>query len=143
MRVLMASKILVVAAYRRKLEEIAAQPGLDLIAVAPPAWREPGGRLIRFEPGPTPGYQLRVEPIRFNGMFHLFYWPTLGVVLEVQSHRFHLTKAALERDTRKAAQLTAAGLIVSYVTWLQMEHEPYATVARVAQLLARAGAAPR
>jgi hypothetical protein len=66
------------------------------------------------------------------------YWPELGVVVEVQSHKFHLTKAALERDTRKAARLTAAGLVVSYLTWLQMEHEPYAVVARVAQTLARA-----
>src|SRR5919206_2235723 len=87
MRVLMASKILVVAAYRRKLEAIAAQAGVELIAVAPPAWREPGGRVIRFEPGPTPGYQLRVEPIRFNGMYHLFYWPTLEAVLrQTQPH---------------------------------------------------------
>jgi hypothetical protein len=60
------------------------------------------------------------------------------VVIEVQSQKFHLTGAALERDTRKAAKLTAAGLTVSYVTWTQMQHEPFAVVARTAQLLARA-----
>jgi hypothetical protein len=64
-------------------------------------------------------------------------------VVEVQSHRYHLTKAALERDTRKAAMFTAAGLTVSYLTWLQMEREPYAVVARIAQALARAGPALR
>src|SRR5919204_251401 len=50
----MASKILVVAAYRRKLEEIASQPGVRLVAVAPPAWREPGGPVIRVQARPTP-----------------------------------------------------------------------------------------
>ena len=45
MRVLIASKILVVAAYRRKLDALAALPGIDhLVAVTPPAWSEPGGR---------------------------------------------------------------------------------------------------
>ena len=81
------------------------------------------------------------EPLTNVGMHGVeadFYWPDLGVVVEVQSQRYHLTRAALERDTRKAARLTAAGLTVSYVTWLQMDHEPFAVVARAAQLLARA-----
>src|SRR5262245_35273812 len=83
MRVLIASKILVVAAYRRKLDEIAAQPGVDsLVALTGPAWREPGGRLLSFESAPPGQYELRVEPIRFNGNFHLFYWQHLGRVLE-------------------------------------------------------------
>jgi hypothetical protein len=58
----------------------------------------------------------------------------------VQSQTFHSGRASLERDTRKGARLTAAGVIVSYVTWLQMEREPYAVVARVAQTLAAAEA---
>src|SRR5205807_464831 len=79
---------------------------------------------------------------RVHGFEADFYWPALGVVVEVQSHRLHLTKGALERDTRTAAKLTAAGLTVSYVTWVQMEREPLAVVARTAQLLARAGTPP-
>jgi very-short-patch-repair endonuclease len=78
--------------------------------------------------------------VRLHGYSVDAYWPDLGVVVEVQSQKFHLTKAALERDTRKAARLTAAGLTVSYVTWVQMDEEPFAVVARVAQVLARAGA---
>jgi predicted transcriptional regulator of viral defense system len=81
--------------------------------------------------------------IRIHGVEPDAYWPELGVVVEVQSQKFHLTRAALERDTRKAAKLTAAGLTVSYVTWTQMEREPFAVVARVAQLLARAAAQTR
>ena len=68
------------------------------------------------------------------------YWPALGVVVEVQSHRFHSGRAAIERDARKCAKLTAAGLTVVYVTWRQMVEEPYAVVARVAQVLALAQA---
>src|SRR5438067_10954651 len=79
MRVLIASKILVVAAYRRKLDEIAARPEVErLVVVTPPRWREPGGRALDLEPptGPIP-YDLRVEPIRFNGNYQLFYWSGL------------------------------------------------------------------
>src|SRR5919206_1763430 len=119
MRVLMASKILVVAAYRQKLEAIAAQPGIELIAVAPPAWREPGGRVIRFEPGPTPGYELRVEPIRFNGMYHLFYWPTLEAVLrQTQPDLIHLDEepynVATALGTWQAARAKTPSL---FFTW--------------------------
>jgi len=93
-------------------------------------------RLIRAAQLPEPLTNARVHGFSVD-----FYWPDLGVVVEVQSHRFHLTKAALERDTRKAAKLTAAGLTISYVTYLQMRDEPFAVVARLAQLLTRAAAA--
>lgn len=91
--------------------------------------------LIRAAQLPEPKTNARLHGYSVDA-----YWPDLGVVVEVQSHKFHLTKAALERDTRKAARLTAAGLTVSYVTWVQMDEEPFAVVARVAQVLARAEA---
>jgi hypothetical protein len=78
--------------------------------------------------------------VRLLGSSADAYWPDLGVVVEVQSYRFHSSRAAIENDTRKCAKFTAAGLIVAYVTWRQMEDEPYAVVARVAQVLARAQA---
>jgi predicted transcriptional regulator of viral defense system len=89
--------------------------------------------LIRAAQLPEPRTNFRMHGHSLDA-----YWPDLGVVVEVQSQKFHLTKAALERDTRKAAKLTAAGLTVSYVTWVQMRDEPYAVVARVAQTLAMA-----
>ena len=76
--------------------------------------------------------------VRVHGYLVDFYWPGLGVVVEVQGYKFHSGRTAFERDTRKGAKLTAAGLSVSYVTWIQMDDEPYAVVARVAQALARA-----
>jgi len=93
MRVLIVSKILGVAAYRGKLDAMASQPCIDrLVAVAPPVWREPGGRALHFEPSANPtAYELRVEPIRFNGNFHLFYWPTLRRILnDVRPDVVHL-----------------------------------------------------
>ncbi|HEY2161936.1 MAG TPA: type IV toxin-antitoxin system AbiEi family antitoxin domain-containing protein [Solirubrobacteraceae bacterium] len=96
--------------------------------------------LIRAAQLPAPRTNVRIHGYEVDA-----YWPEFGVVVEVQSQKFHATRAALERDTRKAAKLTAAGLTVSYVTWLQMEREPFAVVARVAQLLARVAgtSAPR
>lgn len=83
MRVVIVSKILVVAAYRQKLEAIANDPEVErLVAVTGPEWREPGGRRVRFETSDEPNnYELRVEPIWLNGSYHLFAWPRLGRVL--------------------------------------------------------------
>ncbi len=73
----MVSKALVVGAYQRKLEELAAIPGVQLTCIVPPYWQEQGRR-ISLEREHLVGYELVVEPIRFNGNFHLFYWPSLG-----------------------------------------------------------------
>ena len=77
MRVLMISKACLVGAYQRKLEEIARFPDVELMVVVPPSWRE-GSRLIRLERAHTMGYRLVVEPIAFNGRFHVHFYPRLG-----------------------------------------------------------------
>ncbi|MCC7206245.1 MAG: glycosyltransferase family 4 protein [Anaerolineae bacterium] len=76
MRVLMISKACVVGIYQRKLEEM-ARLGLDLLLVTPPVWNDPSGP-VRLERAYTDGYRLAVEPLRFNGNFHLHYTPTLA-----------------------------------------------------------------
>lgn len=75
MRVLMVSKALVVGAYQRKAEEIAAL-GVDLTVLTPPSWRDRRGEQT-LQPVHTCGYTLRAIPIRFNGAFHWHYYPTL------------------------------------------------------------------
>lgn len=73
----MVSKALIVGAYQGKLEEIARHPDVELACVVPPSWRQ-DGREQQLERAHTEGYELIVEPIRWNGNFHLFYFPGLG-----------------------------------------------------------------
>ncbi|MGI5836495.1 MAG: glycosyltransferase [Chloroflexota bacterium] len=77
MRVLMLSKACGVGAYQKKLEELAALEGVELMVIIPPYWQEESRR-IPLERLHTRGYRLEVEPIRFNGHFHFFYFPGLG-----------------------------------------------------------------
>jgi glycosyltransferase involved in cell wall biosynthesis len=76
MRVLMVSKACLVGAYQTKLEALANFDDIELVVIVPPAWRDPAGE-IRLERSHTTGYQLLVDPIRFNGQFHLHYYPKL------------------------------------------------------------------
>ncbi len=77
MRILMVSKACLVGAYQRKLEEIARFSDVELMVVVPPSWRD-GSRSIHLERIHTEGYQLVVEPILFNGNFHVHVYPRLG-----------------------------------------------------------------
>jgi glycosyltransferase involved in cell wall biosynthesis len=77
MRVLMVSKACLIGSYQRKLEEIASFPDVELMVAVPASWRE-GDRLIRLERAHVVGYQLVVEPIAFNGRFHVHFYPRLG-----------------------------------------------------------------
>jgi glycosyltransferase involved in cell wall biosynthesis len=82
----MVSKALVVGAYQRKCEEIAALPDIDLTVVVPATW---AGQ--RYEPTFVQGYRTLVEPIRFDGNFHLFHLPTLGRIMrEVRPEIVHV-----------------------------------------------------
>jgi glycosyltransferase involved in cell wall biosynthesis len=73
MRVTLLSKALVVGAYQRKCELIAAHSDIELTVLVPPCWdNQPSERAH------TQGYDLRAIPIHFNGNFHLHYYPTLA-----------------------------------------------------------------
>lgn len=75
MRILMISKALVTGAYQRKLEELAALPGVELMAIVPPYWYESRVGVQRLERAYTSGYQLIEHPMTFNGRHHIhFYW---------------------------------------------------------------------
>ena len=66
-------------------------------------------------------------------------WPEHKLVVEFDGFQFHRSRAAFESDRRRDAKLVAAGYRVIRVTWLQLQHEPYAVIARIAQaLVARA-----
>lgn len=80
MRVLMLSKACVVGSYQRKLEEMAAEPDVTLIAAVPPRWKDERG-ITPLERAHTEGYRLVVLPMALNGSFHLHFYPTLGRLL--------------------------------------------------------------
>jgi glycosyltransferase involved in cell wall biosynthesis len=73
----MVSKACVVGAFQKKLEELARLPDMELTVVVPPYWQDERGTL-RLERQHTTGYELVVEPMAFNGHFHLHFYPRLG-----------------------------------------------------------------
>jgi len=77
----MISKALVIGAYHSKLKHLAAQPQMQLTAIVPPSWRDERGEL-KLERITSDGYNLIVTPLRFNGSFHLHYYPQLDRLLQ-------------------------------------------------------------
>jgi very-short-patch-repair endonuclease len=69
------------------------------------------------------------------------YWPSARLVVEIDGFAFHSSAALFESDRRRDAELAAAGVRVMRVTWRQLEGEPHAVVARVAQALVHAKSA--
>jgi glycosyltransferase involved in cell wall biosynthesis len=80
-RILMISKALVTGVYQRKLEELAALPGVELMAVVPPYWYEERVGVQRFERAFTSGYQLVEFPMMFNGRHHIHFYPGVGKII--------------------------------------------------------------
>lgn len=103
MRVLLLSKACIVGQYQTKLTTLAAMPGVDLTVVVPPGWRDERG-MMPLERKHLEGYQLCVAPIRFNGHFHIHYYPTLPEILaQVQPEILHLDEEPYNFATFHAA----------------------------------------
>jgi glycosyltransferase involved in cell wall biosynthesis len=92
MKILMFSKALVAGVQQRKLEELAALPGVEkLTVVVPPYWDEPRVGRTPLEKKFTSGYELIVTPMRLNGHHHTHFYPGLGRL--VKQHRPDLLHA--------------------------------------------------
>lgn len=90
MKVLMLSKALIVGAYQKKLEEMAAIDDVDLTVVMPPGWDDPRSP-TRLEKVHTQGYRLIVSNIVFNGNYHLHFYPGLRKIAhQVRPDIFHI-----------------------------------------------------
>lgn len=61
-------------------------------------------------------------------------WPGTLLVVELDSARFHASRAAFERDREKGNELVVAGYTLLRVTWRQLLDDPH----RVAEQLRRA-----
>lgn len=118
MRVLMLSKACLVGAYQTKLEAIARIPGVELVAMVPPSWDDPDGRVV-LERRFTAGYELLVDPIRFNGHYHLYYFPTLPERLrKFQPDVVHIDEEPYNMATWLAMrQAHSAGAKTLFFTW--------------------------
>jgi len=65
-----------------------------------------------------------------------FFWPKVGLVVEVDAYVTHSSPRAFERDRRKTSDLEDRGLKVHRVTDLQLERDPHATVSGITRRLA-------
>ena len=122
MLVLMVSKALVVGAYQRKLEEMAALQGVELVVGVPPYWQEADNRLP-LERSFTEGYTLRVTPMRFNGHYHIHYYPQLGRLLDrVKPDILHIDEEPFNLATWLAVrQAERRGIPAVFYSWQNIE----------------------
>lgn len=139
----MLSKACVVGAYQRKLEEIAACPEVDLTVVVPPEWRDERGRLP-LERAYTRGYALEVEPLAFNGNYHLHFYPRLGRrlarlrpdIVHLDEEPYNLATWLAQRQARRYGARTL------FFTWQNLQRRyppPFSWLER--EVLRRAEAA--
>lgn len=119
---MLLSRAALVASYRPKLDALARMRDVELTVVVPPRWKEPD-RVQALEPGPTPGYDLVVEPLALNGSFHAHFYPRLSRrlrtvrpdVLYVEEEPYNL---ATWHATRLAARF---GIRTVCFTWQNIE----------------------
>ncbi|MEZ4515426.1 MAG: glycosyltransferase [Chloroflexota bacterium] len=105
-------------AYQTKLEEIARLPDVELSVIVPPSWDDPQGRLV-LEREHTEGYSLLVDPIRNNGNYHIYYFPTLPERLaQLQPDILHIDEEPYNLATWLAMRhAQRAGVKTLFFTW--------------------------
>jgi glycosyltransferase involved in cell wall biosynthesis len=139
-RALLVSKAFVVSEYRRKLTEL-ARLGVEVTAVSPPAWPE-GGRDRTLEPADGEDYRLIVSPIRWNGHFHLHYYPRLRAILhEVHPDLVHVDEEPYNLATFLAVRASyRQGTPSLFFTWQNIRRNyppPYRQLERSVYRMAR------
>lgn len=118
MRILMVSKACLVGAYQTKLEEIARFDDVTLAVIVPPVWEDPAGDVV-LERSHTNGYKMYVDPLRFNGKFHLHYYPHLKERLRTfRPDILHMDEEPYNLATWLAVrQAQAAGTKTLFFSW--------------------------
>jgi hypothetical protein len=88
--------------------------------------------LCRAAGFPSPGSNLWVEGAEVD-----MVWPDKRLIVELDSHEFHRTRAAFERDRMRDTALQLAGYRVLRITDRRLESEPEEVAASVRALLDR------
>ena len=132
MRIMIISKACLVGSYQTKLEEIAKLDNIELTVIVPPSWNDPAAPM-QLERNHTEGYQLCVDPIRFNGQYHTFYFPTLKKRLaEFQPDVLHIDEEPYNLATWLAwRQGRQAGAKTLFFSWQNIERSypiPFSTM---------------
>jgi hypothetical protein len=82
---------------------------------------------------PLPECNARVEGLTVD-----MFWRGPRVIVELDGHDAHDSRARIERDRRRELRLRAAGFIVLRYTWEQVTREPKLVAADLRLALARA-----
>lgn len=146
MKILMISKALVTGVYQMKLEEMARLPGVELMALVPPYWREQRVGIQRLERRYTEGYQLVKVPMLLNGHHHVHLYPGLGrYIRHFRPDILHMDEEPYNLATLQAAVLgRMAGARVVFFTWQNLLRRyplPFRLVERANYRLAAGGVA--
>lgn len=93
--------------YQRKLEELAVLPEVEqLTVIVPPFWREKKVEIVKLEKAHTRGYDLVVEPMIFNGSYHLHFYLGLSKWLKrLQPDIFHVDEESFNLSTWQGLRL--------------------------------------
>jgi glycosyltransferase involved in cell wall biosynthesis len=107
LKILMLSKALLRGTYQRKLEELAALPGVDQLSViVPPFWREKNVEIVKLEKVHMSGYELIVEPMLLNGSYHLHFYSGLAKWLKrLKPDIFHVDEESFNLATWQGVRL--------------------------------------
>ena len=66
-----------------------------------------------------------------------FFWPTAGLVVEVDGRATHGTRRAFEADRDRDGRLAVAGYLVLRFTWWDVTRRPAVVADRVRRMLSR------
>ena len=118
----MLSKACLVGAYQTKLEEISKHDDVELLVIVPPVWLDPAGP-VALERSHTEGYRLLADPVRFNGQFHVHYYPRFKQRLaEFQPDIVHIDEEPYNFATWLAMrQAKVVGAKTLFFTWQNLQ----------------------
>lgn len=93
--------------------------------------------VLRIPGLPACVQQLRTRLLDGRWVFLDAAWPTARVVVEMDGHRFHGSRAARERDMRRDAALAVLGWVVLRYSWERLTTDPEGCRREIAAVVQR------